>query len=249
MAISQRYFDIRSLLTWINFSCSNIFKELVSLLLSPQPAFLIETGCKGKGFFQISKAANHFFFRICFKERLPKQDYCTPNAHRSFRRHNPLTVRQSVMSACPVFVKNLVVVFRLISGSGCKDKRKRFKLPNQSETFFLAFFLDFITRLIVNLLLTTKKTIPPRPPSGSSSNRPPRFLRFPNHTLNIYAILQSGQPAWRHFWIEKISLKSGNNVVKSTKREGGISKYSLPLTVIGESSGSDTLSPEAKKQL
>ena len=37
------------------------FKELVSLLLSPQFAFLIETGCKGKGFFQISKAANHFF--------------------------------------------------------------------------------------------------------------------------------------------------------------------------------------------
>ena len=97
-------FDIRSLLTWINFSCSNIFKELVSLLLSPQFAFLIETGCKGKGFFQISKAANHFF-RICFKERLPKPDYCVLNAHHSFCRHNALTFRHFVTSNISCFCK------------------------------------------------------------------------------------------------------------------------------------------------
>ena len=49
------------------------------------------------------------------------------------------------------------------------------------------------------------------------------------------------------FGDRKFPLKSGNNVIKSAKKEGRISKYSLPLTVIGENSGSGTTSPEAKK--
>lgn len=103
--------------------------------------YFSESGCKGKGFFRISKTSELFFFKKKILFHLPPHQLSFSRPVRPpTSRHNCLTIRHFAIPFTSVFAKNPMAAFRFVSGSGCKDKPKVFKLPNQSGTFFESFF-------------------------------------------------------------------------------------------------------------
>lgn len=163
--------------------------------------------------FFIFQAANRFFLeKSLLKTSFPLALLCY---HNFFALINIPPELAGYLPRDKRYVKNLSKKLRLISGSGCKDKCKHFKLPNPNATFFKDLSVYFLKILYINILQKRNVCF-----STLSANQIYSFfnfqifiapkLNYPSYTIPIIIwqeIHRRRRLQWLYFWIKETDLR------------------------------------------